>query len=60
VAEHPEVARVEVKGSEALREAPMPMRTELDQQEAGTAAQPRRGRCLRAGGISRHLLMIDR
>jgi hypothetical protein len=54
VAEHPEVARVEVEEGEALGEAPMPMRTQLHEQEAGTAAQrPRRG-SLRAGGISGH------
>jgi catechol 2,3-dioxygenase-like lactoylglutathione lyase family enzyme len=60
VAEHAEVARVEVEGGEALGEAPMPVRAQLHQQEAGTAAQsPRRG-CPRAGGISRHLPMVSR
>jgi hypothetical protein len=54
VAEHPEVARVEVEEGEALGEAPMPVRAQLHQQEAGTAAQrPRRG-CLHAGAISGH------
>ena len=54
VAEHPEVARVEVEGGEALGKAPMPVRAQLHQQEAGTAAQPPRRGCLHAGGISGH------
>jgi hypothetical protein len=54
VAEHPEVARVEVEGGEALGEAPMPVGAELHQQEAGTAAQPPRRDGLHAGGISGH------
>ena len=66
VAEHPEVARVEVEWGEALGEAPMPVRAQLDQQEAGPAAQPPRRGCLRAGGsrgtprdgIASKLLMI--
>jgi hypothetical protein len=55
VAEHPEVAGVEVEGCEAFGETPMPVGAQLRQQEAGTAAQPPRRSCLRAGGISGHL-----
>jgi hypothetical protein len=56
VAEHPEVPGVEAERGEALGEAPMPMGTQLHQQEAGTAAQPRRRccLCLQADGISGH------
>ncbi len=54
VTEHPEVAGVEVEEGEALGEAPMPVRAQLHEQEAGTAAQPsRRGR-LHGGGILGH------
>ena len=54
LAEHPEVPRVEVEGGEALGEAPMPVRAQLYQQEAGTAAQPPRRSCLHGGSISGH------
>jgi hypothetical protein len=44
VAEHPEVARVEVESGEALGQALVRVGAQLRQQEAGTAAQrPRRG-----------------
>ena len=54
VAEHPEVARVKVEEGEALGEALVPVRAQLHQQEAGTAAQPPRRGCLSADGISSH------
>ena len=40
VAEHPEVAGVQVEGGQALGEAPVALRAELHQQKAGTAAEP--------------------
>jgi hypothetical protein len=48
------MSRVELEGSEALGEAPMPMSAQLHQQEAGPATQPpRRGRS-HAGRLSGH------
>jgi len=54
MAEHPEMARMQVEGGEALGEAAMPVRAQLYQQEARATAQiPRRGR-LPAGGFPWH------
>ena len=55
VAEHPEVAGVEVESGEALGEAPMRVGAQLRQQEAGATAQLMRRGCLHAGGIAGHL-----
>jgi hypothetical protein len=39
VAEHPEVARMEVELGQAIGEAPMRVGAQLHQEEPGTAAQ---------------------
>src|SRR4051794_23841604 len=54
VAEHPEVPRVQVEGSEALGEAPVLVGAQLHQQKAGSPAQPPRWRRARAGGTAGH------
>src|SRR3954447_23854609 len=54
VAEHPEVPRVEVEGSEALGEAPVFVGAQLHQQKAGAPAQPPRWRRARARWTAGH------
>src|SRR3954454_19684235 len=58
VAEHPEVAGMEVEFGQAVGEAPMRVGAQLHEQEPGTAAQRSRRGCLGAGGSARHRVAI--
>jgi catechol 2,3-dioxygenase-like lactoylglutathione lyase family enzyme len=51
MAEHAEVARVEAAAGQSFREAPVRVGAQLDEQEAGTAAE---------SGIGRHAAMVPR
>lgn len=60
VAKHPEVPRVKVQGREALGEAPVSVRSQLHQQETGSATQSPGRSSLDSGGVSSHDAMVSR
>jgi hypothetical protein len=58
MAEHAEVARVQAALGQAVREAPVRMGAQLDEQEAGTAAESGIGRHAGDGTARRELLLV--